>query len=172
MVVYRVGMKLGVRDGGIAFDGEMLTILVALHHPTKQEMAEFKKDFEIGLWYYRNILVFPYKFGELSGDYCYNPHMSEKIEVGYSNIKILAMMLDSRNGEIKAIRLSELPTDFSNVLNNVVREEQNKLFNKVEYYMNVRQMWENMQTKDIFELSSHCCKIDKWVDTESIIGYT
>lgn len=172
MVEYRVGMKLEVREGGIAFDGEMLTLLVALHHPTKLEVIEFRKSFEIRLWRYRNVLIFPYKFGELSVDCCYNPHMSEKIEVGYENIKILAMMLDSRNGEIKAIRFSQLSTDFSKVLNEMVREEQNKIFNKVEHYMNIKEMWENMQTEDIFRLADYFCKIDKWVDTESIIGYT
>lgn len=172
MIEYRVGMKLEVGESGIAFDGEILTLLVALHNPTKQEMAEFRKDFEMGLWYYRNVLVFPYKFGELSGDYCYSPHMSEKIEVGCDNIKILAMMLDSRNGEIKAIRFSQLSTEFSRVLNEIVSEEQNRPFNKIKYYMNIKEMWKNMQTNDLFQLSGYRCRIDKWVDTESIIGYT
>lgn len=180
--MYSVGMKLqefatGEDGGGIAIDGEMFTLFIALKNPSLIERKEFcGKDFEIRIVHYQNIIIFPYRFGKLNwGDFCYNPHISEKIDASKvyktgEGMVIIAILIDSTDGTILNLKVSKLSTFFSNTLNKAIREEQVKNFDVRKYVQTVNEMWNIYGTKQLVERTNCYCKINEWTRVENIIG--
>lgn len=157
------GSAEGVRFD-IADDGASLTI--CFETPNNQEIGDIKNgDLQFGLFVKDNIIFLLSKFGKMNWmDAPYHIALSKNLNtlltidegLGYAcNIALV----DTRTGEIKALRLISFSTDFSRKLRGEIVEQSNKPFNNQEYSFNLNNIMKNYTTKDMVRLSISNCRI-------------
>lgn len=172
MFKYVVGDKIekyvGMNDSQFFdIDDESATLLVCFNHPDKEEVEQFKseKSFEIRFIQLKNVIMITTKIGNLNWmDAPYTPHLSKnlsKIPIvnNGQGLALTLVLVDSSNGEVKAIRLIGLSTKFSQKLLGRIMEEKVKSFDLPEYDLSLNNIFMSYSTKEIVKMSKDYCRI-------------
>lgn len=178
--MYKVGERLNVEDGttGIAITEGLITIFIGFDNVSDLEVENFKNlPISFRLVHFKDVISILFRFERHPwNDLCYNPNMSPEIQVkdfeegnGYN---VLMIYHDTKTNIIKAMKFFTLSTWFSNNLNKMIREEQQKRdrFDEVRYLLNVDQMWYIYKSEDLAKRSSCYSNVREWYTPDVIIG--
>lgn len=170
---FRVGQivpEFKGRQEGIVFDlaDDGASMKVFFNSPTEYEIKQFDTDspFEIRFLSIWSVIILTVKIGNLNWmDAPYSVHLSQNltsmpvIDDG-NGIGLTLILVDSRTGEIKHIRLLGLSTKFSVALCREIDRQKETPFNNTEYNYVLQQLYAAYPTKKIVQLSSNYCKIN------------
>ncbi len=112
---------------------------------------------ELGFYERREegVLFFLAKFeGMVPMDAAYSIHLStfvETLELEESDVEMQIVLVNAKEGDIRAIRTVELPHRFSTKLKEALEEQRNNEFDAVTYYRTVHTLYDNYSTKDFLK---------------------
>lgn len=148
------GILTDVTDSGI-------NVLIFFNRPTEEEMNQIKANnpLKIKLLDKNGIIFFFYKFGSLNWmDSPYSVHLSKKLTnledvadgLGYA---VTIQLIDTSNGAVVHNRLFGLSTDLSKKLKKMIEEQREKPFDKMEYQMNLMNIYNAYSTKELIKFA-------------------
>jgi hypothetical protein len=85
-------------------------------------------------------------------DAAYSVHLvdaTELYDLKESGVQLQIILVNAKNGIVKAIRTVELPDRFSQKLKEALDEQKSKPFNAGTYYETVGSLYHNFPTKDL-----------------------
>lgn len=173
--MYQVGQVLKEHityhdSAAIAVQEGFITMFMCYKKPYLRELISFrKKNFEIRVKKYGSVINFSYHFeGDECYDMCYNPQLSPHINTKAFRNEIthfLMLFIDADTGKIEAIRYQVLTAKFSNLLADLIEEEQSKQFLVLELFnKEVEKMWCQYTSKELFNNArENSCLITEWI---------
>lgn len=165
----RIEKYRGVCDGvmfDMADDGG--TLLVLFRNPSAEETEQIKKGkLRFGLYIKEGIIFMLSKFGSLAWtDAPYHAALSKKLtrmenlapSKGYG---VVIVLIDTANGEVKALRQVGLGTEYSKKLREAIEKQRTELFSAGEYNRKLNETYTNYSTEDMVRFSEADCVIGR-----------
>lgn len=159
------------REEGVVFDvsDAGAQINVFFDNPTAEEVLQFHSDepLEVRFAILGGEIFMLFKFGDLPWmDAPYNPHLSRELTddgIVFPETKGLALQVilaDTRTGNVKAIRLVGLMTEFSNNLFSEIRNRNKRPFSSGAYFAAVNSVFDKYQTEDMVGIAKSACRVN------------
>lgn len=142
-----------------SFDQSGGVLLLTYDRPTAKEIEEIRKgDLRLGILKKAGIIFLLFKFGSQPWiDASYTCHLSQPYvfdpvedNTGYG---MMVYLVDASTGILKANRLIGLPTKMSKLFTEYVIEQQEKPFNKINYYNAINDIYRNYSTDDMVRMA-------------------
>ena len=171
MYKYEVGQvieRFKGRQEGVLFDmaDDGATLVILFNKPTQQEIQEIKQGkLQFGMFVKEGIIFILSKFGSMSWmDAPYHVALSKNLTAlqdidegkGYGCHIVLA---DTATGEIKAMRLVGLSTQYSKKLKANIESQKEQNFNELDYARKLNKIFNTYSTKEMVNYSEVSCRI-------------
>lgn len=141
-------------------------MIVAFNNPNEKEIAQFspEKAFEIRFVTLQDVIMIMIKVGELNWmDVPYTPHRSRnltKLEYPSEGFGLLLtlILVDSKTGQIRALRALGLSTDFTRKLIKECDNIKGMPFSQLAHDTTIKNIYSKYTTRDLVKFSSTYCK--------------
>lgn len=149
-------------------DDSGAVLVIYFNDPHDEEVNQFKakEKFEMRLTPFTNVLMLTVKIGNLAWmDMSYNPHLSKSltkfpIPNEGAGLALTVMLIDTRSGKVKSIRLMGLSTNFTKKLIGEALDMKARSFSESQYRNDLRSIFAKYTTKNLVKISSAYCKIN------------
>lgn len=158
-VYQQEGMRIGIDNSGA-------TLMINFNAPTKSEIENIQNgDIEYKLLYYHDVIWFLFKFGsENWNEVPYTIHMAPEgvdipeIDEGLG-LACLLILLDNRNGELKAMRYISFSTEFSKAFKVCIEAQKEKPFDQLSYNLELQNTMNMYSTNQLVKMAKVIGKI-------------
>lgn len=170
---YEVGKKYEqyrINKDDIRFDitDSGAKLVVCFRGLKQEEIEQFKSGHNIEFRFLSlyDIIIICVKIGTLNWmDAPYSIHLSPNLTTllpvkDGEGLSVQLILFDSETGELKALRLVGLSTKFTQALFKELKEQNEKPFNKTEYYNNLCAIYNRYSTNQLVKMARTYYKID------------
>lgn len=149
---YKEGIKFDITDSGAL-------VRVAFPYPTEKEIEQFEsdKDFKVGYYKEKNVIVMLFKFGDLNWmDAPYSVHLSRnltKLDDVTTNegLALTIVFVDASTGIVKNLRLIGLPNGLTKELFADIKKQKELSFDGFDE--NLGNIYRKYSTKQLVNVS-------------------
>lgn len=151
--------RFDIADSGAIF-------IAFFDSPTIGEVEQFSRRFEIRYTAIYDVIMVAAKIGNLDWmDAPYSPHLSRALTSfnfpsDSQGLALNLMLVDSKTGILKSLRLLGLSSKFTRSLFGDVMESKMREFDEKEYQELLSKIFSRYKTSDIVKMSKNYCKFD------------
>lgn len=138
-----------------------IDVYVLYKNPDAFEVAQFEPGcpVKVKLLRLKDVILFLFKIGDLKWfSVPYSVHLSRNLDTlerveGGNGYAMRIMLIDSHTAKLVKLRLTVLPTKESNILYELVSEQENMDFDPFEYSRNVENILRAYTTKQLIKFA-------------------